>query len=478
MTPGRRRVLRGVERRAARDGDAGWHYPPSGTRWDSWDDDAPSQRAILIRALRETPTLLAKCVKGAKSWSVVIDRLCGHATTGGPRCVPKRATMRTAEWTARHRSASPTSSSGSPTARRGRDPSPVHPPSPRQHSPQRKPARCRRHVWALKFDYVGHEVRGGVAITTTGAIVHVAPGTKLMTGSVATNEYACIRCGHVRQPVASKRGRNNRKRGVSDELAVARLLGGEKIGPLGLPWDVVVPGYLRAQCKKTGRWPSLASVVAARRHPRRPRAACRDAGRHARPRRREDAPPDRPGPLRVRGFSRQRRHRCIGVTLSGRRASVSSWTASRNSGGYGHRYFQGRIQHAHRVAWQKSNGPIPDGLCVLHSCDNPPCVNPAHLWLGTQADNARDRDNKKRRDWSHLLTAHKVSGEEVGTARLTRETVATIRERYAAGGLRQLDLATEYGVSRSLVQAIVTGRVWADARWPTPNLVGRSATAR
>ena len=50
-------------------------YPPSGTRWDSWDDDAPSQRAILIRALRETPTLLAKCVKGAKSWSVVIDRL-------------------------------------------------------------------------------------------------------------------------------------------------------------------------------------------------------------------------------------------------------------------------------------------------------------------------------------------------------------------------------------------------------------------
>ena len=135
-------------------------------------------------------------------------------------------------------------------------------PAPDSTRPERKPARCRRHVWALKFDYVGHEVRGGVAITTTGAIVHVAPGTKLMMEPVATNEYACIRCGHVRQPVASKRGRNNRKRGVSDELAVARLLGGEKIGPLGLPWDVVVPGYLRAQCKKTGRWPSLASVVA------------------------------------------------------------------------------------------------------------------------------------------------------------------------------------------------------------------------
>lgn len=50
-------------------------YPPAGTRWDSWDDDAPSQRAILIRAIRETPMLLGGCVKGAHSWSVVIDRL-------------------------------------------------------------------------------------------------------------------------------------------------------------------------------------------------------------------------------------------------------------------------------------------------------------------------------------------------------------------------------------------------------------------
>jgi hypothetical protein len=50
-------------------------YPPSGTKWDSWDDDAPSQRAMLIRAIRETPRLLERCVIGAPSWSVVIDRL-------------------------------------------------------------------------------------------------------------------------------------------------------------------------------------------------------------------------------------------------------------------------------------------------------------------------------------------------------------------------------------------------------------------
>lgn len=64
----------------------------------------------------------------------------------------------------------------------------------------------------------------------------------------------------------------------------------------------------------------------------------------------------------------------------------------------GHRriWFEGRMRLAHRVAWMITNGPIPDGLCVLHRCDNPPCVNPAHLFLGTVQDNNADRDAKGR----------------------------------------------------------------------------------
>ena len=73
--------------------------------------------------------------------------------------------------------------------------------------------------------------------------------------------WACERCGKYRDAAGSRRNRNNRKRGVSDELAVANLLGGRKIGPLGYPWDVEVPGYLRAQCKKLAAWPSVNEIV-------------------------------------------------------------------------------------------------------------------------------------------------------------------------------------------------------------------------
>lgn len=76
------------------------------------------------------------------------------------------------------------------------------------------------------------------------------------------------------------------------------------------------------------------------------------------------------------------------------------WTAkSRTSFGYGVMRVggtPGRLEGAHRLAWQYTNGPIPDGLCVLHSCDNPPCCNPAHLRIGTKADNTRDKVERGR----------------------------------------------------------------------------------
>lgn len=72
---------------------------------------------------------------------------------------------------------------------------------------------------------------------------------------------ACGRCNAVKNESAARRNRNNGKRGRSDELVVAKLLGGRKVGPLGLRWDVEVSGYLRAQAKQLDRWPSLARIV-------------------------------------------------------------------------------------------------------------------------------------------------------------------------------------------------------------------------
>lgn len=87
------------------------------------------------------------------------------------------------------------------------------------------------------------------------------------------------------------------------------------------------------------------------------------------------------------------------------------WTASRDTQGYGQiGYRRERPLKAHRVSWELANGPIPDGLCVCHRCDNPPCVNPAHLFLGSFGDNMRDMVSKGRH-WLQKVT-HCPHGHE------------------------------------------------------------------
>jgi hypothetical protein len=106
-----------------------------------------------------------------------------------------------------------------------------------------------------------------------------------------------------------------------------------------------------------------------------------------------------------------------------------------------------RFHKAHRFSWELHNGPIPEGMHVLHHCDKPPCVNPRHLFLGDQAANNADRDRKGR--------GGDRRGERNGRAILTDKQVEQIRQRYARGKLTQLELGREFGVSEAQVWRIV-----------------------
>lgn len=124
----------------------------------------------------------------------------------------------------------------------------------------------------------------------------------------------------------------------------------------------------------------------------------------------------------------------------------------RNLSGYGQMTEGGRVVGAHRVAWELANGPIPPGLEVCHSCDNPPCCNPDHLFLGTHAENMTDAGRKgrawRRGDQNEANANHRLSDIQV----------AAIRQRYAAGGVSQRSLAREFGVTQAQVWNIVHHR--------------------
>lgn len=111
----------------------------------------------------------------------------------------------------------------------------------------------------------------------------------------------------------------------------------------------------------------------------------------------------------------------------------------------------------HRAAWEVTNGAIPDGMFVCHKCDNRRCCRPAHLFLGTHADNMRDMDEKGRR--------RTLRGEERPAVKLSEAAVRDIKARHIRGihparrtGASTLELATEYGICKQYVQDIVKGK--------------------
>lgn len=110
----------------------------------------------------------------------------------------------------------------------------------------------------------------------------------------------------------------------------------------------------------------------------------------------------------------------------------------------------------HRVSWELVNGPIPDGLVVCHKCDNPPCTNPDHLFLGTQGDNMRDCFAKGRRG------IYPRAGENNGNAKLTWEEVREIRSLYVRGQISQTTIANRFNVPQTTISGIISGRKWIE----------------
>ncbi len=131
------------------------------------------------------------------------------------------------------------------------------------------------------------------------------------------------------------------------------------------------------------------------------------------------------------------------------------WLGSRLPRGYG---TYKRNAKAHRIAFEWAYGPIPKGFDVCHKCDNPPCVNPAHLFAGTKAQNNADMIAKGR--------AKYVSGESHGRHKLTAAQVAEIRAMYRKDvrGFGQQMLAKRFNVSSTTIRNIIIGKLWKLAK--------------
>ncbi len=136
-----------------------------------------------------------------------------------------------------------------------------------------------------------------------------------------------------------------------------------------------------------------------------------------------------------------------------RSASTTScwmWIGTKRLG-YGRLAWGGRWYNAHRFSWELFNGPIPQGLHVLHLCDEPSCCNPDHLFLGTHSANMRDREEKGRHNAPR--------GSHHGRAKLADPQVREIR-RLAETGTQQKTLARQYGISEFSISCIVRRKTW------------------
>ena len=130
------------------------------------------------------------------------------------------------------------------------------------------------------------------------------------------------------------------------------------------------------------------------------------------------------------------------------------WQGARGPKGYGITTASGHPynKRAHRVSYEKAHGTFPPEMLVCHTCDNPPCVNPEHLFLGTYADNSDDKVAKGRHP----------HGESHGRAKITEADVVAIREKYAV--MTGKELAAQYGMSLRQIMNIVHRKQWVNVK--------------
>lgn len=141
-----------------------------------------------------------------------------------------------------------------------------------------------------------------------------------------------------------------------------------------------------------------------------------------------------------------------------------NWTRGKSKG-YGAINANGRMWAAHRVSYERAKGPIPEGMSVCHSCDNPACINPAHLFIGTHRDNMLDKERKGRGNHVGL------SGENNPNCKLSDARVIALLKDYIGGMLRE-DIAAKYGISILSVSDFTTGksRAWLHGNHGCPTL--------
>lgn len=124
------------------------------------------------------------------------------------------------------------------------------------------------------------------------------------------------------------------------------------------------------------------------------------------------------------------------------------WTGYKHRG-YGYIRTSRSNLRCHRVVYEITFGEIPEGLIICHKCDNPACVNPNHLFLGTTKDNIDDKVKKGRQ-----------SKRESAPHKLTEKQVKEIRERYIPGVITQTQLGKEFGVSQRAIHKIINRKTW------------------